>query len=83
MRPRSAMILAFTPSLETLRQLRFLRGVEPYLMAFSADPDVTIESALQQLRHLGRIAAGAKLIVVTDILSQDRLVDSIQLRTVR
>jgi pyruvate kinase len=52
-------------------------------MAFSADPDVTIESALQQLRHLGRIAAGAKLIVVTDILSQDRLVDSIQLRTVR
>jgi pyruvate kinase len=83
MRPRSAMILAFTPSLETLRQLRFLRGVEPYLMAFSADPDVTIESALQHLRHLGRIAAGAKLIVVTDILSQDRLVDSIQLRTVR
>jgi pyruvate kinase len=83
MRPRSAVILAFTPSLETLRQLRFLRGVEPYLMAFSADPDVTIESALQQLKRLGRIAAGAKLIVVTDILSQDRLVDSIQLRTVR
>ena len=31
----------------------------------------------------GRIAAGDKLIVVTDIVSQDRLVDAIQLRTVR
>jgi pyruvate kinase len=77
------MILAFTPSLETLRQLRYLRGVEPYQMAFSADPDLTIEGAVQQLKRLGRVAAGAKLIVVTDILSQDRLVDSIQLRTVR
>lgn len=83
MRPRNAMILAFTPSLETLRQLCFLRGVEPYLMNFSGDPDLTIESAVQQLKHLGRVAAGSKLIVVTDILSQDRLVDSIQLRTVR
>jgi len=83
MRPRSAMILAFTPSLETLRQLCFLRNVEPYLMPFSADPDATIESAIQNLKRHGRVAAGAKLIVVTDILSQDRLVDSIQLRTVR
>jgi len=83
MRPRRAAILAFTPSLETLRQLRLSRGVEPYLMTFSADPDLTIEHAIQQLKHHGRVAAGDKLIVVTDILSQDRLVDSVQLRAVR
>lgn len=83
MRPRRAMILAFTPSLDPLRQLRFLRGVEPYLMTFSTDPDATIENAVQYLRHHGRVSVGAKLIVVTDILSQDRLVDSVQLRTVR
>ncbi|HUJ45188.1 MAG TPA: pyruvate kinase [Opitutaceae bacterium] len=83
MRPRRAVILAFTPSLETLRQLRLSRGVEPYLMTFSADPDLTIEHAIQQLKHHGRVAVGDKLIVVTDILSQDRLVDSVQLRAVR
>ena len=83
MRPRSADILTFTPSLEILRQLRLLRNVEPYLMTFSADPDVTIENAIQLLKRYGRVAAGTKLIVVTDILSQDRLVDSVQLRTVR
>jgi len=83
MRPRTAMILAFTPSLDTLRQLCLLRSVEPFLMPFSADPDVTIENAILHLKRHGRVAAGAKLIVVTDILSQDRLVDGVQLRTVR
>jgi pyruvate kinase len=83
MRPRQAMILAFTPSLETLRQLRLLRAVEPYQMAFSNDPDATIESAIRQLKRVGRVTVGDKLIIATDILSQDRLVDSVQLRTVR
>jgi pyruvate kinase len=31
----------------------------------------------------GRLRLGDKLIVATDILTHDRLVDSIQLRTVR
>jgi pyruvate kinase len=59
-----------------------LRGVETFLMTFSADPDVTIENAIQHLKRHGHVGVGAKLIIVTDILSQDRLVDSIQLRTV-
>jgi pyruvate kinase len=83
MRPRQAMILAFTPSLETLRQLRLLRAVEPYLMTFSNDPDATIENAIRLLKRAGRVAPGDKLIIATDILSQDRLVDSVQFRTVR
>jgi pyruvate kinase len=83
MRPRQAVILAFTPSLEILRQLRMLRAVEPYQMAFSNDPDVTIENAIRHLKRAGRVTVGDKLIIATDILSQDRLVDSIQLRTVR
>ncbi len=83
MRPRQAMILAFTPSLTTLRQLRLMRAVEGFQMAFSNDPDITIENAIHHLKHVGRVVAGDKLIIATDILSQDRLVDSIQLRTVR
>jgi pyruvate kinase len=66
-----------------LRQLRLLRGVEAFLMPLASEPDVTIENAITVLRREGRIKSGDKLIVATDIVSQDRLVDSVQLRTVR
>lgn len=82
LRPVHSPILTFTPHLPLLRQLRLLRAVEPHLMPFASDPDATIENAIVQLRRLGRIQPGDKLIVATDILSQDRLVDSVQLRTV-
>jgi pyruvate kinase len=82
LRPVSAPILAITPFVELLRQLRLLRAVDPFLMPFASEPDVTIENAIALLRRAGRIAPGDKLIIATDIVSQDRLVDSIQLRTV-
>ena len=83
LRPLGAPILAFTPSAELFRQLRLLRAVEPFLLPFADEPDLTIENAVALLRQAGRIQSGDKLIVVTDILSQDRLIDSVQLRTVR
>jgi len=81
-RPASAPILTFTPHPQLLRQLRLLRAVEPYLMPFPSAPDVMIENAIAMLKQTGRITAGDKLIVATDILSNDRLVESVQLRTV-
>jgi pyruvate kinase len=83
LRPLRAPILAFTPYLELQRQLRLLRGVEPYVMPFAAEPDANIENAFALLRRAGHIAAGDKLIIATDILAQDRLIDAVQLRTVR
>jgi pyruvate kinase len=83
LRPPKSPILAFTPSVEVHRQLRLLRAVEPILMPFASEPDTTIENAITVLRRLRRIEPGDKLIVVTDILAQDRLVDAVQLRTVR
>jgi pyruvate kinase len=83
LRPTHSPIFAFTPSAEVYRQLRLLRAVEPFLMPFPADPDATIENAITTLRAAGQINVGDKLIVATDIVSQDRLVDSVQLRTVR
>ena len=82
LRPVHAPILAITPAIGLLRQLRLLRAVEPYLMPLAAEPDATIENALGLLRRAGRIAPGDKLIIASDILSLDRLVDSVQLRTV-
>ena len=83
LRPVHSPIIAFTPSPEVFRQLRLLRGVAPVLMPLASEPDVTIENAIALLRREGRIVPGDKLIVATDIVSQDRLVDSVQLRTVR
>lgn len=83
LRPTRAPILAFTPSLTTLRHLKVLRGVEGYLLSFAANPDDTIRYATDMLLKEGRVKLGDKLVVVTDILSEDRLIDSVQLRTVR
>lgn len=82
LRPVKAPIYAFTPDAQLLRQMRLLRAVDPFLMPFGSDPDVTIESAIAILRREKRVEARDRLIVVTDILSQDRLVDSVQLRHV-
>ncbi|PTY08544.1 pyruvate kinase [Opitutaceae bacterium EW11] len=83
LRPIRAPILAFAPTVETLRHLKLLRSVEGYLLPFDQNPDETIRHAIEVLTQTGRVKPGDKLIVVTDILSQDRLVDSVQLRTVR
>lgn len=82
LRPPRAPILAFTPSLQTVRHLKVLRAVEGFLMPFDANPDETIHHAIDYLVSTGRIRTGSKLIIVTDILSEDRLIDSVQLRTV-
>ena len=83
LRPAHAPILAFTPSIEVFRQLRLLRSVEPFLLRFASEPNDTIESALSLLQRSGRVAPGDKIVVATDIVAQDQLVDSVQLRTVR
>jgi pyruvate kinase len=63
--------------------MRILRGVEPFLMAFSSEPDATIENAIAQLTRLSRVEPGDKLIIATDIIAQDRAVDGVMLRTIR
>lgn len=82
LRPVRAPILAFTPTPEIFRQLRVLRAVEPFLMPFASEPNDTIENAVSVLIRAGRLKRGDKLIIATDILAQDRIVDSVQLRTV-
>ena len=52
-------------------------------MPFGSEPDTTIENAIGVLRAAGRVVSGDKLVIATDILSQDRLVDAVQLRTVK
>lgn len=81
-RPPRAPILAVTDSLETLRHLKMVRSVEPFLLKDFTDPESTIERATASLLKLGRITPGDKLIIVSDVQAKDRRIDSIQLRTV-
>ena len=54
-RPARAPILALTDSLQTLRQLRIVRSVEPYLIGPFGYPEKTLTRALDKLRDAGRI----------------------------
>lgn len=83
LRPPRAPVLAFTPSMEVLRQMKLLRSVEGFILPFESNPDETLRHAISLLVKAKRLKVGDKLIVVTDILSQDRLIDSVQLRTIR
>lgn len=83
LRPARAPIFAMTNSIDTLRQLRLLRGVDPVLIPFNSDPNETIDNAIALLKRMGRVQPDDKLIVATDILTNDRYVDSVQLRHVR
>jgi len=82
LRPAHCSIFALTPFQPLLRQMRLLRGVEPFLLQFSLEPHETIENAIGLLKQAGKVKIGDKLIICTDILAQDRRVDSVQLRTV-
>jgi len=81
-RPPVAPILAITDNVETMRHLRIVRSVEPFLLTPFSDPEATIERATASLRKLGRIREGDKLIIVSDVQAKDRRIDSIQLREV-
>ncbi|MEY4004489.1 MAG: hypothetical protein RLZZ221_585 [Verrucomicrobiota bacterium] len=83
LRPAHSPIFAFTPSLQVLRQLRLLRAVEPILLELATDPNATIENALAHLRRAGLAAPGDKIVIATDIVAEARLVDAVQLRTLR
>jgi pyruvate kinase len=82
LRPAFAPIFAMTNSEVILRQLRLHRGVEPHLMALDPDPNDTIRAAVARLKDLGRVHAGDKLVVATDVLSSDRRIPSVQLHIV-
>ena len=83
-RPGRAPILALTDNLQTLRQLRIVRSVEPYFIGAFGDPEKTLTHALDMLRDADRIKVGDKLVIISDVLAtNDERIDSIQLRTVR
>ena len=82
LRARSVPIYAFTDVESVFRQLLLPWGVEPFLMAFSSDPEATIQSALAYLMRKQWCVPGTWLVVIINALADDRVIDTLQLRQV-
>ena len=82
LRPRGVPIYAFTDNEDVFRQLLILWGVEPFLMEFSDDPEITIVDAFDFLLRRQWCARGDHLVVITNALAHDRIVDTIQMREI-
>ena len=80
-RPKRAQIFAFTNMSTTRRKLWLIRGVIPFRMNLSKDPEKTIESALSRLKERRVVEPGQPIVVVSDIATASKeLVTSIQVR---
>jgi pyruvate kinase len=65
-RPREP-ILAFTPEIETYRQLAILWGVEPHLVAMSKSVEAMIEHVEEALLGSEMITRGEKVVLVASL----------------
>ncbi len=82
LRPRGVPIYAFTDIEPIFRQLLLPWGVEPFLMEFSENPEDTIRNAMDTLKAKNWTRPGNWLVVITNALAQDKIIDTLQLRQV-
>jgi pyruvate kinase len=82
LRPACSPIFAFTTSPKVRNQLNLLRGVAPFVIEFSDDPETTILRAQQLLRDHGLLAKGDQVVIISDILARDKLINAVQMRVV-
>ncbi|MEM7147238.1 MAG: pyruvate kinase [Verrucomicrobiota bacterium] len=80
LRPRGVPIYAFTDQEEVFRHLLILWGVEPFLMNFSEDHETTIKDAFAYLLRRQWCHHDDNLVVITNALAHDHVIDTIQLR---
>jgi len=82
LRARGVPIYAFTDNPTTFGQLLLPWGVEPFLMEFSDAPEKTISDAIAYLKRKQWVRQGNWLVVITNALADDKIIDSMQLRQV-
>ncbi|MGD1019279.1 MAG: pyruvate kinase [Verrucomicrobiia bacterium] len=81
-RPESSAIFAFMDSERLRNQLNLYWGVTPQVIEFSADPEVTILRAEQSLLERKLLAKGDQVVIISDILARDKLINAVQMRIV-
>jgi pyruvate kinase len=80
LRPASSPVFAFTNSVTVRNQLNLCWGVAPFVIEFSDDPETTILRAEQLLRDRRLLTKGDQIVIISDILARDKLVNAIQMR---
>jgi pyruvate kinase len=75
-------IYAFTDDEIIFRQMLLPWGVEPFMLKFCDDPEETIREALARLKQKEWCDKGTWLVVITNALARDKIVDTIQLRQI-
>jgi len=73
-------VFAFTDRSKVLKHLVTLRGIEPFHMEFNDDPEQTIRDGFKILLSRGWVERGQSLVVITNALAHDRIIDTVQLR---
>lgn len=82
LRPRHCPIYAFTDVDRVFKQLLLLWGVEPFLMDFSKDYEQTILNAFEYLKRREWVKQKDWVVIVTNVIMGEKLIDTIQSREV-
>ncbi|WP_447968445.1 pyruvate kinase [Nitrospira sp. M1] len=80
-RPFSTNIYTFTNGSQSRRTMTLNRGVYPFRIDFSSDPEKTLQTAFRILKAREHFQSGEKVVIISDVLAQQR-VDSIQIREI-
>ncbi len=82
LRPSKVPIYAFTDRPVLFRQLLLLWGIEPFLLEFNDDPEVTIRGAFDLLTEKKWVGTGTHMVIITNVIAGEKIIDTIQLRRV-
>lgn len=77
MRPEHSPIFAFTPDKAVCQKLALARGIHPFIGEIFEDAPKTIDAAIKTLLDLKLIEPGTPLVIISDILQGDYLMDSV------
>lgn len=75
-------VIAMTDSQQIQRQMQILYGVLPLQIAFSENPDTTVERALAVVREHALVAPGGCVVLVSDVKTTGGTVSTVQARIV-
>jgi len=80
-RPFTTNIYAFTNGSQSRRTMTLNRGVYPFRIDFSSNPEKTLQTAFRILKEREHFQTGDKIVIISDVLAQQRI-DSIQIRAI-
>ncbi|HRG47970.1 MAG: pyruvate kinase [Leptospiraceae bacterium] len=81
--PEFPIIHAFTNMTSVRRKLWLNRGILPYRVDFSSDPEKTIALAIETLKKNNMIGVGQQVVILSDIIAGEDRVETIQVREVK